>query len=165
MKNHSRRSKASFANSGLPYVSDPAVTRHLADFLKSSPAAEHGVDAILFNGGFFIPQIFRDRVRDVVAALVRAHSADSRESGFRSGSRDWRGLLFLCARIRQRRVWCAAVCRALISWACKARRDAAAIKAVCLMPRGTEEGTEIKLEQPELQLVANTPVPFAFIVR
>jgi hypothetical protein len=29
-----------------------------------------------------------------------------------------------------------------------------------LMPRGTEEGTEIKLEQPELQLVANTPVAF-----
>ncbi len=28
------------------------------------------------------------------------------------------------------------------------------------MPRGTEEGQEIKLEQPELQLLANTPVAF-----
>ena len=28
------------------------------------------------------------------------------------------------------------------------------------MPRGTEEGHEIKLEQPELQLLANTPVAF-----
>ncbi|MBV8865481.1 MAG: hypothetical protein JO210_08815, partial [Acidobacteriaceae bacterium] len=34
------------------------------------------------------------------------------------------------------------------------------ISAVCLMPRGTEEGQEIKLEQPELQLLANTPVAF-----
>ena len=35
-----------------------------------------------------------------------------------------------------------------------------AIQAVCVMPRGTEEGDEIKLEQPELQLMANTPVAF-----
>jgi len=34
------------------------------------------------------------------------------------------------------------------------------IPAVCLVPRGTEEGQEIKLEQPELQLLANTPVAF-----
>ncbi len=33
-------------------------------------------------------------------------------------------------------------------------------KSVCLMPRGAEEGAEIKLEEPELQLVANTPVAF-----
>ncbi|MGA8026000.1 MAG: Hsp70 family protein, partial [Bryobacteraceae bacterium] len=55
-----------FRELGLPYVSDPAITRHLAAFLQNSPAAEHGVDAILFNGGFFIPQVFRERVRDVV---------------------------------------------------------------------------------------------------
>jgi hypothetical protein len=41
-----------------------------------------------------------------------------------------------------------------------AEADASAIKAVCLMPRGTEEGAEIKLAEPELQLVANTPVAF-----
>jgi hypothetical protein len=35
-----------------------------------------------------------------------------------------------------------------------------AIRAVCLMPRGSEEGQEIKLEQPELQVLANTPVAF-----
>ncbi|HEY6988584.1 MAG TPA: Hsp70 family protein, partial [Bryobacteraceae bacterium] len=55
-----------FRELGLPYVSDPAITRHLAEFLQSSPAAERGIDAILFNGGFFIPQIFRQRVCDVV---------------------------------------------------------------------------------------------------
>ena len=34
------------------------------------------------------------------------------------------------------------------------------IRTVCLVPRGTEEGQEIKLEQPELELLANTPVAF-----
>src|SRR5207247_175217 len=45
------------------YVSDPAVTRHLNAFLEPTGQAP---DAILFNGGFFIPEILRDRVADVV---------------------------------------------------------------------------------------------------
>ena len=47
----------------MPYVSDPAVTRHLAAFLQH---AGRTPDAILFNGGFFIPDICRDRVADVM---------------------------------------------------------------------------------------------------
>ena len=43
-----------FRELGLPYVSDPAVTRHLAAFLSTTDARP---DAILFNGGFFIPDI------------------------------------------------------------------------------------------------------------
>jgi hypothetical protein len=149
-----------FRELGLPYVSDPAVTRHLADFLKNSAAAEHGVDAILFNGGFFIPQMFRDRVRDVVAhwfgrapvifenqdldlavAIGAAYYSYVRASGT--------GVL-----VR------GGLPRAYFLGVQGNETESAAIKAVCLMPRGTEEGTEIKLEQPELQLVANTPVAF-----
>jgi hypothetical protein len=149
-----------FRELGLPYVSDPAVTRHLADFLKNSAAAEHGIDAILFNGGFFIPQMFRDRVRDVVGhwfgrtplifenqdldlavAIGAAYYSYVRASG--SGVLVRGGLP-----------------RAYFLGVQGAEADGEAIRAVCLMPRGTEEGTEIKLEQPELQLVANTPVAF-----
>jgi hypothetical protein len=149
-----------FRELGLPYVSDPAVTRHLADFLNTSPAVEHGVDAILFNGGFFIPQMFRDRVRDVVGhwfgrppvvfenqdldlavAIGAAYYSYVRASG--SGVLVRGGLP-----------------RAYFLGVQGTEGDSAGIKVVCLMPRGTEEGTEIKLEQPELQLVANTPVAF-----
>src|SRR5258708_6480701 len=49
--------KSAFRELGLPYVADPAVTRHLAAFLQS--AGGSAPDAILFNGGFFIPQILR----------------------------------------------------------------------------------------------------------
>ena len=52
-----------FRELGLPYVSDPAVTRHLAAFLSTAQTAP---DAILFNGGFFIPDILRNRVVDVI---------------------------------------------------------------------------------------------------
>lgn len=147
-----------FRELGLPYVSDPAITRHLAEFLHNSPAAEHGVDAILFNGGFFIPQVFRERVRDVVehwfgrqplifenhdldlaVAVGAAYYSYVRSSG--SGVLVRGGLpraYFLGLQ----------------------DEGSSAISTVCLMPRGTEEGQEIQLAQPELQLLANTPVAF-----
>ena len=147
-----------FRELGLPYVSDPAITRHLAEFLQNSPAAQHGVDAILFNGGFFIPQVFRDRVRDVVeywfgrkpvvfenhdpdlaVAIGAAYYSYVRASG--SGVLVRGGLpraYFLGLQ----------------------DSGDSSIRAVCLMPRGSEEGQEVRLEQPELQLLANTPVAF-----
>src|SRR3984893_5736915 len=53
-----------FRELGLPYVSDPAITRHLAAFLSSNENARP--DAILFNGGFFLPEICQHRVADVI---------------------------------------------------------------------------------------------------
>lgn len=148
-----------FRELGLPYVSDPAITRHLAEFLQNSPAAESGVDAILFNGGFFVPQIFRDRVRDVVehwfgrkplvfentdlalaVAVGAAYYSYARSTG--SG---------VIVRGGLPRAYYLGL---------QETSATAEIRAVCLVPRGTEEGQEIKLEQPELQLLANTPVAF-----
>ncbi len=147
-----------FRELGLAYVSDPAITRHLAEFLRNSPASEHGVDAILFNGGFFIPQLFRERVSDVVecwfgrkplifenqdldlaVAMGAAYYSYVRSTG--SGVLVRGGLpraYFLGLQ----------------------DSGSSAIRAVCLMPRGSEEGQEIKLDQPEVQLLANTPVAF-----
>ena len=149
-----------FRELGLPYVSDPAITRHLADFLKNSPAAEHGVDAILFNGGFFIPQVFRDRVRDVVAhwfgrtpVIFENHDLDLAVA---IGAAYYSYVRVSGTGVLVR----GGLPRAYFLGVQGAEADANGIKAVCLMPRGTEEGTEIKLEQPEVQLVANTPVAF-----
>jgi hypothetical protein len=41
------RTQAALREWGLPYPSDSAVTRHLAEFLSDRPR----VDAVLFNGG------------------------------------------------------------------------------------------------------------------
>ena len=147
-----------FRELGLPYVSDPAITRHLAEFLAQAPGTEKGVDAILFNGGFFIPSTFRDRVRDVVGrwygrtpyvfenhdldlavAVGAAYYSFVRTTG--SGVLVRGGLpraYFLGLQDENREL----------------------VRAVCLMPRGTEEGTEIRLDRTDLQLVANTPVSF-----
>ncbi len=147
-----------FRELGLPYVSDPAITRHLADFLRNSPAATHGVDAVLFNGGFFIPAVFRDRVRDAVehwfgrkpllfesqdldlaVAVGAAYYSYVRASGS--------GVLVRGGLPRSYFIGLQGT-------------GSTAISTVCLMPRGTEEGQEIKLAEPELELLANTPVAF-----
>lgn len=147
-----------FRELGLPYVSDPAITRHLAEFLRQSPAVNTGVDAILFNGGFFIPSVFRERVRDVVehwfgrqpkvlentdldlaVAMGAAYYSYVRETG--SGVLVRGGLpraYFIGLH----------------------DHGSSATQTVCLMPRGTEEGAEIRLDKPELELLANTPVAF-----
>ena len=89
-----------FRELGLPYVSDPAVTRHLNEFLEPTGQVP---DAILFNGGFFIPEILRERVADVVGHWYGTPSRDLREHRSRPGRGARRGLLLLRALHRQRR--------------------------------------------------------------
>ena len=50
--------RAALGEWGLPYAADPAITRHLADFLKGRPV----VDAVLFNGGSLNPGPLRQRI-------------------------------------------------------------------------------------------------------
>ncbi len=47
----------------LPYATDSAVTRYLADFMHDRP----NVDAILFNGGTLYPESLRRRLRTQIA--------------------------------------------------------------------------------------------------
>src|SRR5260370_12516941 len=63
---------------GLPYASDPAITKHLAAFLtqaavvmSGSPANQRMArpHAVLFNGGFCAPAVTRERIVDAISAL------------------------------------------------------------------------------------------------
>ena len=61
---------------GLPYASDPAITRHLAAFLtqaavtiNSLPANQRMArpNAVLFNGGFCVPAVTRERIIEAIS--------------------------------------------------------------------------------------------------
>jgi molecular chaperone DnaK (HSP70) len=140
-----------FRELGLPYVSDPAVTKHLAAFLTANEAARP--DAILFNGGFFIPDICQQRVADVMerwfghrplilensdldlaVAVGAAYYSYVKATGA--------GLLVRGGLPRSYYV------------------GIGAQEAVCLVPRGAEEGQTIELDSQDLHLVANKPVSF-----
>src|SRR5204863_226210 len=64
-----RRRAAGLRELGLPYAHDPAITRHLAEFL-----GRHAVrpTAVLFNGGVMKGQLLRRRVTTGLGRWGRA---------------------------------------------------------------------------------------------
>jgi hypothetical protein len=145
-----------FRELGLPYVSDPAVTRHLSAFLGSSGVEK--IDAILFNGGFFIPEICRQRVTDVVEKWYGA-----RPSVFENQDLDLAVAVGAAYYSYVRHSGAGVLVRGGLPRAYFIGIGSAAEEktpTVCLAPRGTEEGSTIDLELEGLQLVANRPVSF-----
>ncbi len=147
--------RSPFRELGLPYVSDPAVTRHLAAFLAS--AGDAVPDAILFNGGFFIPEILRQRVADVLehwygrrplildnrdldlaVAVGAAYYSYVRSTG--------QGLLVRGGLPR--------------AYFIGLGGESDQLRTLCLVPRGAEEGSTVEIDPGNLQLVANKPVSF-----
>ena len=144
-----------FRELGLPYVSDAAITRHLNAFLEPLGAPP---DAILFNGGFFIPAILRDRVADVVERwygrrpeILENSELDlavARGAAYYSYVRSTGSGVLVRGGLP--RTYYIALGEA---------RDGR-FSAVTLVPRGAEEGTAIEIDSDALQLVANRPVSF-----
>jgi molecular chaperone DnaK (HSP70) len=146
--------KSLFRELGLPYVSDPAITRHLADFLHSAGAAP---DAILFNGGFFIPEILRNRVADVMEDWYgrRPLILDNRDLDLAVavGAAYYSYVRSTGAGLLVR----GGLPRAYYIETSSPQPDR--IQTVCLVPRGAEEGSTLEIDE-NLQLVANKPVSF-----
>ena len=144
-----------FRELGLPYVSDPAVTRHLNAFLEPTGQAP---DAVLFNGGFFIPEILRERVADVVGRwygrrpeILENSELDlavARGAAYYSYVRSTGSGVLVRGGLP----------RTYYIGLGEAREGK--FPAVCLVPRGTEEGAAIEIDNEALQLVANRPVSF-----
>jgi len=139
-----------FRETGLPYVADPAVTRHLAAFLAG--AGGERPDAILFNGGFFIPEICRRRVADV---LERWH-------GRRPLVLENQDLDLAVAAGAAYYNWVRATGQGLRVRGGLPRTYYLGLDAgaVCMVPRGAEEGSTFDLDREGLHLVANKPVSF-----
>lgn len=63
------RARAGLVAFGLPYASDPAITRHLAQFLVRHGVADQPL-ALLLNGGAFHASAIVERVSSAIAALT-----------------------------------------------------------------------------------------------
>ena len=147
----SEEKRSLFRELGLPYVSDPAITRHLAAFLSANEDAQP--EAILFNGGFFIPDLCQQRVADV---MERWH-------GRRPLILENRDLDLAVAVGAAYYSYVKATGAGLMVRGGLPRSYYVGIgdsQAVCLVPRGTEEGQTLELDTQDLHLVANKPVSF-----
>ena len=142
-----------FRESGLPYVADPAISRHLWAFLES---AGQQPDAILFNGGFFIPDILRERVADILANWY----------GKRPEVFENRDLDLAVASGAAYYSWVRSTGQGVLVRGGLPRAYYVGLSdttAVCLVPRGAEEGDTVEVDRDDLQLVANKPVAFRLL--
>ncbi len=158
---------------GLPYASDPAITKHLAAFLRQAGTAVTGQsgaasrkavwssmvrpDAVLFNGGFCVPAAVRERIVEAIANWFGSSTSGWRPRVLRSdamGSAVAVGAAYY-GRVRRGeglRVKAGSARTYYIG----TRTEGA---AVCVLPAGTDEGTTLQLNR-EFSVLANRPVSF-----
>jgi len=156
---------------GLPYASDPAVTRHLASFLRQHGAAARQAlgqaddgklpvpDTLLLNGGVFRAARLAQRLAATLGAWrgqpVRLlHNDDPDVAVARGGvayALGRQGLAPAIAGGSPRSYWL------LLD---NARAPGVTRRAVCLLPRGSASGQEVRLDGRSFALRLGRPVRF-----
>lgn len=163
--------RAGIVEFGLPYASDPAVTRHLASFLRQHAAAAREAlglpddgrlpvpDTLLLNGGVFRAARLAERLAATLGAWrgqpVRVlHNDDPDVAVARGGvayALGRQGLAPTIAGGSPRSYWL------LLD---NARAPGVTRRAVCLLPRGSANGQEVRLAERSFALRLGRPVRF-----
>ncbi|HXQ20661.1 MAG TPA: Hsp70 family protein [Candidatus Acidoferrales bacterium] len=168
-----RTARAGLQEWGLPFASEPEVSRHLAAFLRRHRDDQRGAeenpdgrpDAILFNGGALKPALIRNRLRDQLARWYGA------EDGWQPAVLESVDLDLAVARgaayyglVRRglgvRIGGGAARSYYLGISAAPGVATAEQVTALCLVRRGMEEGEEIEITDPALDVLTNRGVSF-----
>ncbi|MBY0457604.1 MAG: molecular chaperone DnaK, partial [Gemmataceae bacterium] len=178
---------------GLPYVADAAVSKHLAAFIRQHVPPTEGVDAILFNGGVFQPDVLRQRVVDVMRPWF---DQPAKKAGGGAGEpgggspRNWDPLILTSPSLDLAVAWGAAYFAWLkhsggrrigggiprsyyvaVEATGSAERGARSAEQaeeldsslrtlLCVVPRRMQEGDEVRMPEPVLELALGEPVLF-----
>jgi molecular chaperone DnaK (HSP70) len=171
---------------GLPYASDPAISKHLARFLtrslmnvKASEALKALVGtrseaddylkptAVLFNGGVFNAAPIRKRVLDLLAswnegAPVRELEGFQPDLAVAKGAALYgrnratgKGIRIKAGTARSYYIGLETSMLAIPGFK-------PPIKALCVVPQGMEEGSELLIEGQEFGLMTGQPADFRF---
>jgi hypothetical protein len=168
---------------GLPFAADAAITRHLATFLSSHRAVAAGDEAdeaaapdglihptaLLFNGGVMQAAAMQRRVADVLGAWARdAKTAEprilpgsdlthavARGAAYFGIARRGRGVRIRGGTARSYYVGVASAMPAVPG-------QPPPVKALCVVPFGVEEGTELAVPGAEFGLLVGQQARFRF---
>ncbi len=164
--------RAGLTEWGLPYVQDPAITRHLAAFwqryvkLLGQETGRSSLypDFILFNGGALTPASIRNRILQVVEKWFRDETPEGwapvelenprPELAVAIGAAYY-GLVRVGEGVR---VGAGSPRAYYVEVASESGEGVHT--AVCLVPRGTEEGFTTRLDRPAFEVLTNQPVAF-----
>ncbi|MFO0935975.1 MAG: Hsp70 family protein [Gemmataceae bacterium] len=155
------KGRAGLQEMGLPYVADPAVTKHLAAFLRQHIEPGKAPELILFNGGVFQPEILRKRLVDVMRGWFGA---------------EWNPLVLTTPSLDLAVAWGAAY----FAWlkhsggtrigggiprsyyvGLEQNADSPTERTVlCVVPQHLQEGESVEIPEPTLELALGEPVSF-----
>jgi hypothetical protein len=170
---------------GLPYASDPVISKHLARFLTRSlqnvkasdkldalirPQADARAlipTAVLFNGGVFKAEPIRARVLDLIASwnggqAVRELEGAEPDLAVAQGAAIYgrhratgRGMRIKAGASRSYYVGLEASMPAIPGFR-------PPVKALCVVPQGMQEGTELLIEDQTFGLMTGQTAEFRF---
>jgi hypothetical protein len=154
---------------GLPYASDPAITRHVAGFVAHHrDVAPDGPSAVLFNGGVMHADRFRARMAEVLGswrgdrAGVRVLAGADPDLAVARGAATY-GLARRGRGVRIRGGTVRAYYVGVETAAPAVPGMTPPVKALCVAPFGMEEGSEATLPDVEFGLVVGEPAAFRFL--
>ncbi|WP_321877901.1 Hsp70 family protein [Paraburkholderia bannensis] len=178
-----RRARAAIVEFGLPYAADPAITRHIAAFLQRFAAQSREAlglpadeaagtlpvpDTLLLNGGVFNAPALSARLRDTLGAWRDAPLTvlqnDHPDVAVARGA-----VAFALARKGRAPRIGGGSPRSyfLVLDEGGANNNAnggeSAQRGICLLPRGTEEGHEVRLDDRTFALRLGHPVQFHLV--
>jgi molecular chaperone DnaK (HSP70) len=168
-----KRARAGIVEFGLPYASDPAITRHLADFLRQHARAAREAlgladdgslpvpDTLLLNGGVFRGAALAQRLADTLSAWrgdpVRVlHNLDPDVAVARGA------VAYSLARQGLAPGIESGSARSYFLLLDEASQ-ASTLRAVCLLPRGEKPGIEVRLAERSFALRLGRPVRFHLV--
>ena len=166
---------------GLPYAADPAITRHLARFLRQQAAtAEQGAvrrgpsglacpTHVLFNGGVLNADMVRESILNTLNSWLAAEDlaparplsgedlmhAVSRGAAYYGLARAGRGVRIRGGVPRTYYVGIESAMPSIPGFP-------APLKALAVVPFGMEEGTDARIPDREFGLVVGQPAEFRF---
>ncbi|HMI86038.1 MAG TPA: Hsp70 family protein [Polyangiaceae bacterium] len=181
------RARGALTQVGLPYASDPAITKHLAAFLtkqasaleKVRPHQEPAGDtraptllaptSLLFNGGVMKSQVLRGRLLSTLddwvtaqgRSAVRVLDGADLDFGVARGAAAY-GLARRGKGLRIRGGTARAYYVGIENPMPAVPGVDPPVTALCVAPFGMEEGTEARLLPHELGVVVGEPVRFRF---
>lgn len=170
-----RRRVSGFQEIGLPFESDAAITRHLAAFLAAhgdsqganAPRSPVKPTHVLFNGGVFKADAFRNRLLEVLSTwagdappkvLEGDHDLDhavARGAAYYGWAKQHGGVRIRGGTARSYYVGIETAGLAIPG----APRP---LRALCVVPFGMEEGTSADVPAGEIGLVVGEPATFRF---
>lgn len=161
-----RDRRAGLRELGLPYETEAAITRHLSAFLtragRNAGAGLVRPDFVLFNGGFFKPSLARQRVVECLAAWFGERPGvldnDAPDAAVALGAAFY-GRLRRDPAVSGRLLIRAGSARAYYVGVASGDDPGTATTAVCVMPRGTQEGTCFELDR-QFTVTSNQPAQF-----